>query len=72
MQVGEQVGADYCGDEHIAAFGCEAFAALGSRGRGCEARGVEERGTVCTSDGMVAFSIVLDTTLVHLCTLIGI
>ena len=39
---------------------------------GVEVRGVEERGTVCTSDGMVAFSIVLDTTLVHLCTLIGI
>jgi hypothetical protein len=31
---------------------------------------VEERGTGCTSEGMSAISIVLDTTLAYLCTLV--
>ena len=33
-------------------------------------RVVEERGTGCTSEGMSAISIVLDTTLAYLCTLV--
>ena len=33
---------------------------------------VEERGTGCTSEGMSAISIVLDTTLAYLCTLMSI
>jgi hypothetical protein len=32
---------------------------------------VEERGTGCTSEGMSAISIVLDTTLAYLCTLVS-